>query len=194
MPATPALTDPCGRFLPALIVHDLHDRLYGRSRRANARWGRLERPDAQRRLLWIVSGAELAVETEAVLRLSTWERVPAAPGTLLLADEPSWLKALAPHLAAIHLATDHADSLWQALAGGSIVTAPTAAELASPEIAAAVLRADDENDVIATWVRLGADAGLRERALRAARLAYNAENRLAVANASELLERVCRWQ
>ncbi|MGH8666502.1 MAG: hypothetical protein ACREUX_19735, partial [Burkholderiales bacterium] len=60
MLGTPALTDPCGRFLPALIVHDLRDRLHGRSRRANARWGRLQRPDAQRRLLWIVSGASRA--------------------------------------------------------------------------------------------------------------------------------------
>jgi hypothetical protein len=380
MSGTPALTDPCGRFLPALIVHDLRDRLHGRSRRANARWGRLERPDAQRRLLWIVSGAErasvrlgveltralvarrldasalftyeveypdllaplarsprtgwgygpsdyigavqavwrrlvpfgivvagmaprpnlsalceanrhallvapplpvsgrferiypshaapctgghcapqsdfdvllntpeedadspraligaaarrlwwwhgadaaaarrmfalfrghlpddvlivsgeacaaLALETQGVMPLSAWERVPAAPGTLVLADEPGWLKALAPHLSAIHLATDHADSLWQALAGGSIVSAPTAATLASPGIAAAVVRADDENDLIAAWMRLGADAGLRERTVHAARLAYNAENRLAVANATELIERVCRWQ
>ena len=380
MPATPALTDSCGRFLPALIVHDLHDRLHGRRRRANARWGRIERPDAQRRLLWIVSGAAresvrlgveltralvarrldasalftyevehtdllaplarsprtawgygpsdyigavqavrrrlvpfgivvagiaprpnlaalcaasrhallvappspvsgrferiypthaapcaggscapnadfgvllntpaedvdsaraligaaarrlwwwhgadpaaakrlfalfrghlpddvlivsgtacatLAVEAEAVMRLSAWERVPAAPGTLVLADEPGWLEALAPSLSAIHLAAEHADSLWQALAGGSIVTAPAAASIASPGVASAVVRADDENDVIATWVRLGADAELRERTVRAARLAYAAENRLALANATELIERVCRWQ
>ena len=56
------------------------------------------------------------------------------------------------------------------------------------------MRADDENDVIAAWMRLGADAGLRERTVHAARLAYIAENRLAVANATELIERVCRWQ
>jgi hypothetical protein len=375
-----ALTDPCGRFLPALIVHDLHDRLHGRRRRADARWGRLQRPDTQRRLLWIVSGAAresvrlgveltralvarrldasalftyeveypdllaplarsprtgwgygpsdyigavqavwrrlvpfgivlagiaprpnltalceasrhallvaaplpvsgrferiypthaapcaggscapnadfgvllntptqdadsaraligaaarrlwwwhgadpaaakrlfallrghlpddvlivsgqactmLATQAEAVMRLSAWERVPAAPGTLVLADEPGWLEALAPHLAAIHLAADHADSLWQALAGGSIVSAPVSANIASPRAAPAVLRADDENDVIAAWVRLGADAGLRERTARAARFAYAAENRVAAANATELIERVCRWQ
>ena len=53
----PALTDPCGRFLPALVVHDLRDRLRGRAHRANARWGRLRRPHASGRLVWIVSGA-----------------------------------------------------------------------------------------------------------------------------------------
>jgi hypothetical protein len=35
---------------------------------------------------------------------------------------------------------------------------------------------------------------LHERAARAARQAYAAENRLAGANAAELIERVCRWQ
>ncbi|MGH8663649.1 MAG: hypothetical protein ACREUX_05230, partial [Burkholderiales bacterium] len=81
-----------------------------------------------------------------------------------------------------------------ALAGGSIVTAPAAAKIASPGVASAVVRADDENDVIAAWMRLGAEADLRERTVRAARLAYAAENRLAVANAAELIERVCRWR
>ncbi len=380
MLGTPALTDPCGRFLPALVVHDLRDRLLGHSRRANARWGRLERPDTQRRLLWIVSGASrasvrlgveltralvarrldasalftyeaehadllaplaratrtgwgfgpsdyigavqavwrrlapfgivvagitprpnllalceasrhallvapplpvsgrferiypspaaacgggpcappadfdvllntpaedtdsaraligttarrlgwwhgsdpaaakrlfalfrghlphdvlivsgpacaaLALTSEAVLRLSAWERVPAGSGMLVLADEPGWLAALARHVSAIHFAAHDADSLWQALAGGSIVSAPTGTEAAYRQLASAVWTADDENDVIAAWLRLGADSDLHERAARAARQAYAAENRLAGANAAELIERVCRWQ
>lgn len=53
---THTLLDPCGRFLPALMVHDLKDRLGGRHRRANARWGRVRRPEAPGRLLWIVAG------------------------------------------------------------------------------------------------------------------------------------------
>lgn len=380
MLGTPALTDPCGRFLPALVVHDLRDRLHGRGRRANARWGRLERPDTQRKLLWIVGGtsrasvrlgveltralvarrldasalftyeaehpdllaplaratrtgwgfgpadyigavqavwrrlapfgivvagtvprpnllalceasrhallvapprpvsgrferiypshaaacaggpcapqadfdvllntpaedadparaligasarrrwwwhgsdpaaakrlfalfrghlphdvlivsgpacAALAIASESVVRVSTWDRLPVAPGTLALADEPGWLAALAGHVSAIHYAVHDADSLWQALAGGSIVSAPRGIEAAYPQLASAVLSADDENDVIAAWMRLGTDSDLRERAALASRAAYAAENRLAVANASELIERVCRWQ
>jgi hypothetical protein len=153
MLGTPAPTDPCGRFLPAL-----------------------------------------ALASEAVSRSSAWERDTASPGTLALADEPGWLAALAQHVSAIHFAAHDADSLWQALAGGSIVSAPTGTEAAYPQLASAVLTANDENDVIAAWLRLGTDSDLNQHAARAARQAYAAENRLAVANAAELIDRVCRWQ
>jgi hypothetical protein len=145
----------------------------------------------------IVSGAAcaaLALESEAVVRLSAWERVPATPGTLVVADEPGWLEALAPSLSAIHLAAEDSDCLWQALAGGSIVTVPAQSRIASPHLAAAVLRAADENELIATWKRLGAEPQWREAASRASRQAYAVENRLAATNAAELIERVCRWQ
>jgi hypothetical protein len=52
-----SLLDPCGRFLPALVVHDLKDRMRGRRRRADARWGCIRRPDAPGRLVWIAAGA-----------------------------------------------------------------------------------------------------------------------------------------
>lgn len=56
--ATPnSLMDPCGRFLPALLYHDLRDRLTGRPDRARARWGAIERPDAPGKLLWIATAA-----------------------------------------------------------------------------------------------------------------------------------------
>ena len=61
------LIDPCGRFLPALVYHDLRDRLRGDGQRAKARWGALERPDAPGKLVWVVAGSSrssvrLAVE------------------------------------------------------------------------------------------------------------------------------------
>lgn len=52
-----ALTDPCGRFLPALVCHDLRDRLHGHRARANARWGWLNRPNGTGKLIWVISGA-----------------------------------------------------------------------------------------------------------------------------------------
>src|SRR5690606_19656817 len=116
--------------------------------------------------------------------------VPAAPGSLVLADEPGWLAALAQHVSAIHFAAYDAGSLWQALAGGTIVSASSSLEAVYPHLAAAVVTACDENDVIATWMRLGADPDLQERAARASRQVHAAENRLAVANAAELIERV----
>jgi len=51
-----SLADPCGRFLPALLYHDVSDRLKGQRARAEARWGRLSRPDATGKLVWIVAG------------------------------------------------------------------------------------------------------------------------------------------
>jgi len=61
---SPALLDPCGRFLPALLLHDLKDRLQGRRERANARWGRIHRPQTPGRLVWVASG-----RTRASVRL-----------------------------------------------------------------------------------------------------------------------------
>jgi len=58
------LADPCGRFLPALLYHDVSDRLKGQRARAEARWGRLSRPASTGKLLWIVSG-----DTRASVRL-----------------------------------------------------------------------------------------------------------------------------
>jgi hypothetical protein len=120
--------------------------------------------------------------------------VPVAAGTLVLADEPGWLAALAQHVSAIHFASHDAGALWQALAGGAIASAPTWADAGYAHLAPAIVTACDENDVIAAWMRLGADPSSHERAARASRYAYAAENRLAVANAAELIERVCRWQ
>jgi hypothetical protein len=375
---TPAFTDPCGRFLPALMVHDLRDRLRGRSHRANARWGRLKRPDAPGRLVWIVSGRTrpsvrlgveltralvarrldisalftyeteypdllaplarcprtgfgygpadyvgsmhavwrrllpfgivaagisprpnllalceasrhavlvappapaagrferiyptpaapcesdasapqadltvlmqppaaadaaavtaaaarrlwcwhgddaaaakrlfalfrghlpedclivsgpaanaLAAERQGVLRSSEWTRAPLEPGSLLLADQPDWLAHFAPSIAGMHFAALDSDALWQALAGGAVASTPAGAELANPRLDSAVLHADDENEIIATWARMGADAGLHAQAARAAREAHATESRVAAGNAAELLARVCRWQ
>lgn len=52
-----SLLDPCGRFLPALLYHDLHDRLTGHRDRARARWGAIERPDAPGKLLWVATAS-----------------------------------------------------------------------------------------------------------------------------------------
>jgi hypothetical protein len=61
------LLDPCGRFLPALLYHDLRDRLNGRGDRARARWGAIQRPNAPGKLLWVAAAGSfesvrLAVE------------------------------------------------------------------------------------------------------------------------------------
>ncbi len=376
MLATAALTDPCGRFLPALVVHDLHDRLRGRSRRARARWGRLDRPPAPGRLVWIVSGAartsvRLGVELtraliarrldisvlftyeaehsdllapladcprtawgygpadyvgsmyavwrrllpfgivvagvaprpnllmlceasrhallvappvpvegrferiypthaapcpgrtsapqaefdvllnaragvaaaaaigatrlwgwhgsdpaaakrlfalfrghlphdvlvvggpacaglppacEGLLRLSGWDETPLDPATLVAADHADGFRALAPALCAAHFAVPDTDALWRALGAGAVVSVPSDRELASARLRAAVVRADDENALVAAWSALAADPALHERAMQASRRAHAAEQRAAAANASELIERVCRWQ
>jgi len=52
-----AITDPYGNFLPALLYHDVRDRLSGRRASANARWGWLSRPARAGKLIWICSGA-----------------------------------------------------------------------------------------------------------------------------------------
>ena len=44
--------------------------------------------------------------------------MPVAAGTLLLADEPGWLRRCVAGVSAMHFAADDADALWQALAAG----------------------------------------------------------------------------
>lgn len=377
----PALTDPCGRFLPALVVHDLRDRLRGRAHRANARWGRLKRPYAAGRLVWIVSGATrssvrlgveltralvarrlditalftyeaeypdllaalartprtgmdfgpadyigsmhavwrrllpfgivlagiaprpnlaalcaanrhallvappqpvharferiyprhgvecpggacapqadfdvllnaaapvpaaarafaaalagrscwwwhgadaaaakrmfalfrghfpddvlivsgaacatLAADCGAVLLLSAWDGGAIDGATLMLADEPGWLRALAPRLRGVHFAAPDTDLLWQALAAGAIPSMPSPHAIASPGVAAVAVQAGDENEVIDSWSRLSADPAAYEASAGLVRRVYEAERRLAADNAAELIERVCRWQ
>lgn len=51
------LFDPCGKFLPALLYHDIRDRIRGQAGRARARWGKVQRPDSIGKLLWIVAGS-----------------------------------------------------------------------------------------------------------------------------------------
>lgn len=70
--APDSLLDPCGRFLPALLYHDLRDRLGGRHDRARARWGAIERPNSHGKLLWIAAAGSresvrLAVELARIL-------------------------------------------------------------------------------------------------------------------------------
>lgn len=52
--------NPYGSFLPTLLYCDLRDRLTGNTARANARWGWLNAPQAQGKLIWIVTGSSAA--------------------------------------------------------------------------------------------------------------------------------------
>jgi len=59
---------------------------------------------------------------EEPVRLSRWSREPAAPGSLIWADEPRWYPALSVSADLIHLAAAPRPVLWQALAGGVAVS------------------------------------------------------------------------
>lgn len=52
--------NPYGSFLPTLLYCDLRDRLTGNVACANARWGWLTAPQAQGKLIWIVTGSSAA--------------------------------------------------------------------------------------------------------------------------------------
>ena len=147
--------------------------------------------------LLVVSGSAataLAAESEAVQRLSRWDRVPVEPGTLLAADEPGWLAALAPGLRGIHFAATDPGAVWTAAAAGAIVSMPPDAPCPGVGLAQAVLRVDDENALVACWKQLAADEEARARARSALLAAHAAEQERARANAAELIERVCRWR
>jgi hypothetical protein len=110
----------------------------------------------------------LAPAENQVQALSTWERTPIAAGTLVLADDPVWLPAVAACATGAHFARQDSDALWQALAGGASVSTVGAVDVASPHALGAVGLVEDENDVIRAWVRLGADPMERRIAADAA--------------------------
>src|SRR5690606_30736631 len=57
-----------------------------------------------------------------ILRMSDWQRVALAPGSIVLLDEQRWLPAVAAACTGAHLVTAERSVWWQALAGGSPVT------------------------------------------------------------------------
>lgn len=65
-----------------------------------------------------------------VQRLSSWDRGLPAPGTVLWADEPQWLPAVAASAEAAHLSEDQGTALWAALAQGVPLTLGAAARAA----------------------------------------------------------------
>ena len=90
-----ALVDPYGSFLPALVYHDIRDRLLGRSASANARWGWLSRPARAGKLIWISSGASrnsIRLGIELALAI-TAERSDVA---IVLAFESEFPELVAP--------------------------------------------------------------------------------------------------
>lgn len=146
--------------------------------------------------LLVISGpacTALAHEPAGTLALSVWDRTPIDSRTLVLADDPTWLPAIAASATAAHFAIEHADALWQALAGGVIASAAGCVDIASPNAAAATALSEDENDVIRAWSGLAADADRRGIAADASRRAYASEHGLARDAVTEILERVQSW-
>ncbi len=132
-PRARALTDPCGKFLPALVYHDLRDRLRGYRHRANARWGAIDRPHAPGKLVWVAAGSSresvrLAVE---LARAIVARRLDIS---LTLTFEHEYPELLAPLGASNRVAygyapADYAASMhavWRRLLPFAIILAGTA--------------------------------------------------------------------
>jgi hypothetical protein len=124
------LTDPCGKFLPALLYHDMRDRLRGRRERAAARWGAMRRPDAPGKLVWIAAGAtrssvRLAVE---LARAILARRLDLALTLSFEAEYPDVLARLepSPRIACSHAPADYAgamDAVWRRLLPFGVILA-----------------------------------------------------------------------
>lgn len=127
-----SLVDPHGRCLPALAVHDLADRISGRSARANARWGWLRRPQEGRRLVWLVAGEDFASVRLAVelARAIHEARLDVAIVLTFEAEHPSLIERLprSPRMGYGYAPADHTASLnaaWRRLAPLGLIVAGT---------------------------------------------------------------------
>ena len=131
--ATRALIDPCGKFLPALVYHDLRDRLRGHPGRARARWGAIERPNSPGKLVWVVAGAtrdsvRLAVE---VSRAILARRLDLSVALTFEAEYPDLLNTLgaSPRIAWGYAPADYAGSMhavWRRLLPFAVILAGVA--------------------------------------------------------------------
>lgn len=124
------LLDPCGRFLPALLYHDVRDRLQGRRGRARARWGKLERPSSPGKLLWIVSGASReSVRLGAEIARAILARRPDLSVTLTFeAEHPDLIADIEanPRIACSYAPADYAGSMhavWRRLLPFGVILA-----------------------------------------------------------------------
>jgi hypothetical protein len=146
--------------------------------------------------LLVLSGpvcSAFAEDAASVVRLSAWQGGPIATETLVLADEPRWYAQLSASATAVHFAVPDADTLWQALAGGAVVSTAGIVDVASPQLAVTVGLHDDSTDVVIAWAKLRADAERCGIAAEASRRAFWSERRLAQEVIGELLERVLKW-
>ena len=127
---THRLADPCGKFLPALVYHDLRDRLCGHRDRARARWGAIDRPPAPGKLIWVAAGSSresvrLAVE---LCRAILARRLDVGMTLTFEREYPDLLSPLtqATRIACTYAPADYAASMnavWRRLLPFAIVLA-----------------------------------------------------------------------
>jgi hypothetical protein len=129
-PPARRLTDPCGKFLPALVYHDLRDRLRGHGERANARWGGIDRPNAPGKLVWVAAGASrdsvrlgvefaraiLARRLDVSLTLTFEQEHPELLAPLATSNRIAWAYAPADYAASMN-------AVWRRLLPFAIVLA-----------------------------------------------------------------------
>lgn len=124
------LLDPCGKFLPALLYHDLRDRIGGRRERARARWGTVERPSSPGKLLWVACGGSrasvrLGVE---IARAILARRLDLSIALTFEADYPDIVAGIDanPRIACGYAPADHAGSMhavWRRLLPFGVILA-----------------------------------------------------------------------
>lgn len=131
------------------------------------------------------------------IRLSTWDRTPLAPGTLVWVDEPRWYPALAVSSDFIHLASAPREVLWQALAGGVPVSFRALAAI--PALAhdgegdAAFPCDPDLTEALARWAAYRADSMGARRQGDVGRRRFWEERRRSGRVLEQLLQRVYDW-
>lgn len=131
------LADPFGGFLPALLVHDIRDRLGGARERADARWGRTVRASGHRSI-WIACSARRdSVRLGCELALAIAGRRRDAATTLTFeAAFPDLIESLAeqPRIRAGYAPADHAVSLNAFLARDELLGVVIAGMVPRPNL------------------------------------------------------------
>jgi len=147
--------------------------------------------------LLLLSGAAsraLAPHASETVKLSTWTGLPIAPDKLVLVDDPALLPAIMPGIWGAHFDAPDTDTIWQALAAGARVTAKSGWSMQAPSAQSAIGAIDEQNALIAAWSTLDSNQLTREAAAATSRRAFAAEQKLAHAAVTDMLDRVCAWR
>lgn len=125
--------------------------------------------------------------------LYMWDRQRFPAGSIVFVDDRKWLPALTASCDATYLASPTDLEFWQAVAGGSVVSAAPGALFERSDASGLIDRVPTVGELLGRWRFYARDIGARRRRADALRRFFWEERRRAADMADDLLNRIYEW-